>query len=230
MLTPIKRYLVVSIVTVFYLFSGEPFCYFIPPKDWHCVDPTHLPDCVEIKFFAPKIHGFIPCINLAKESIDNTSLKEYLKAVKEIHYEDKNTKEWRDLGPFPIQAEKAQLTEIRKETPWGRVKMWQLIYIKNQTAYLITAAATQEEFPLLRPHFLKAFRSLKYTEDLISEIPDPSQREHLKKTFQTLQSLKTDEATFSHLWKSFEQEVSTHQSLGPHWQYLLLKDSYPSPH
>lgn len=211
-------------------------CYFIPPEGWEIIDPNAYSNRVKIAFMKRNNKGFFPSINLAIEETQ-ASLSEYLKAVKAIHEQDRNN-QWRALGKVQTAAGLAQLTEIDSTTEVGRIRILQLILIKDGSAYVVTAAALKEEFSAFYKDFQSAFRSLTLSSDLLSNIPQLERRENLKEKQQQLfadakrswlaseekKSPVEDPLFQEKQWLPFQQSViDKFADMGAFWQVLFLK-------
>ena len=145
---------------------------FSPPSGWQSSRPKHHSTHVQIGFIGEGSSKFHPSINLAVEEID-ISLKEYVKAVKEIHLDEKNTT-WRDLAKFTMKGGSGRLTEITSPSAWGDVKMLQAILVSGKTAYILTAAALKKEYPEIQKEILQSLQSLDLQPDLFASIADQS--------------------------------------------------------
>ena len=152
-------------------------------------------------------------MNLAIEEVD-CGMKEYLKAVKEIHESNPNT-QWRDMGAFKTASGLGQLTEISRKTKWGDVRMLQAILINGTKAFILTGAVLREEFSDHFKILLKAMRSIKITDDLIGCVKDVSLR---KKLDSACQSLKGENL------EMFQKLIiDEYKDMGMHWQILMAK-------
>lgn len=216
---------------------SQPF--FIPPKGWDVADPKAFSPSVQIAFLKNTGKGFCPSMNLAVEETE-ASLSEYLKAVKAIHEQDKGT-HWRSLGKVRTTAGLGQLTEIDATTPFGPVRLLQLIFMKEGHAYVLTAAALREEFSNFYKAFQDSFRSFVLTSDLFASIPQLDQRENLKLAQAKLYSaaeermlaqekitnLMEDPAFREKHWTAYQKTVlSDFEEMGAHWQILVLRNAY----
>lgn len=197
-------------------------CFFIPPVDWELSFPPSTTPHVKIIFTKPKALGFHPSINLSIEPT-TASLEEYLKAIKEIHEQDRD-KEWSLLGKMQTPAGLAQLTQINTSSEWGPVRMLQLILVKQGNAYILTAAALKKEFSSYYTFFHKALRSLTLSNDLIEALPLLEKRDQLRLAKENLLGANQEILEKNPLFDSFAKEVHAHaQDLGAYWEYLLLK-------
>jgi hypothetical protein len=211
-------------------------CFFRPPEGWDIADPKTLSPRVKIAFLKSTGNGFCPSINLAIEET-TVSINEYLKAVKAIHEQDRNT-HWRALGKVSTSAGLGQLTEINSPSEWGPIRILQLILLKEGRAYVLTAAALKEDISNYYKEFQTAFRSFTLTTDLLSTIPQLERRETLKQKqqqliqaaeeiFQTSSETKNpleDPAFKQKHWAPFQQAViDSFGDMGAFWQILVLR-------
>ncbi len=212
-------------------------CFFIPPTGWEIADPETLAPRVEICFLGKSSKGLAPSVNLATESV-NVSLEAYVEAVRKIHKADPNS-HWRDLGKFKTPMGEGRLTELESPTDLGRARLVQLIVIKNQTAYVLTAAALKEEFSKYYKTFDQVFRSLQLSSNLLESYPSKSQQLLLHQLIQSLENrfltLLTDQTTaekalssepfYTDVWEPFEKKmINTFTEMGPYWQILVLSE------
>ncbi len=130
---------------------------FTPPTKWVTVDASLLAPSVKVSFSTKSQKDFNPSINLSEEKTTLTC-KEYIKAVQKM-YESDCSNRWRNLGNIETKAGKALLTSIETETPLGKARIFQLFFLENGTAYIVTAAALQEEFGMYQKTFLDSFAS-----------------------------------------------------------------------
>ncbi len=204
------------------LCSAHALCYFHPPENWNCYPAKAVTGCLEIGFFKQSTSGLVYSVNLAKEQVTG-NLQGYVKAVKEEQKKDRG-KTWRDLGNFQTKAGLARLTEITRKTPWGKEKLWQLLFVKEGMAYVLTASSPEKDFSALRSTFVKVFRSLTYTEDLIGEIQEKEKRLELEAFLSSFQDSSNRKKILPELEKMLAQKCP---EMGKHWQFLLLKKYYP---
>lgn len=210
-------------------FAGNSFSFFIPPKEWLVADPKMLSPRVKIGFLTKGKKEFCPSLNLATEKVD-LSLEEYLKVIKTLHTQNKNN-QWRDLGNFSTRSGMGHLIEIGTKTPFGQARLLQLIFIKDKTAYVMTASALKEEFAIYYQEFQKAFQSLTITEDLF----ECREKESLKKAYEglmaawqkrpsPLQSFTVDEDFHERHFLPFQKKVMEECcEMGGYWQILMLQ-------
>jgi hypothetical protein len=206
-----------------YLFCSlfASICYFQPPAEWELVHPKQHTGHVQVGFVGKTSTQFRPSINLATEKVD-VSLKEYVKSVRQLHLEENGTS-WRDLGKFSMKAGFGRLTEITNSCAWGEVKMLQALFVKEGTAYILTAAALKEDMIRYQRDFLRTLQSLQITEDLLGE------KEELKAFFAGLGSAPVEEKKDQ--WADLQKLViEKHPEMGSHWHFLVLKDGYAKIH
>jgi hypothetical protein len=200
----------------------DPICYFRPPTDWELVHPKQYTEHVQIGFVGKTSGQFRPSINLAIEKVD-VSLKEYVKAVKKIHTAEPGTK-WRDLGKFPMQAGEGRLTEITSTSPFGEIKQLQALFVKDDMAYILTAAAPKEEMLKLTNDLLKSLGSLSLTPDLLDSV-EGKKKEDLKAAFSALGAVTATEQAKQ--WEDLQKTVlGTCPEMGSHWHYLVLREGH----
>ena len=201
---------------------------FVPPSGWQCALPKNLSQYVRVGFIGNGSTQFHPSINLAIEDVD-TSQREYVKAVKEIHLADPKTT-WRDLGKFTMKAGVGNLTEISSSSAWGEVKMLQAILVQNKKAYILTAAVLKKDYTRFQKEILESLQSLSLYPDLIAALPNENQRIKFKQLFAVLGKFSAD-ADVSHLqktqWEQVQKEViEDYPEMGGHWHFLVLREGY----
>lgn len=202
---------------MFFLLAAA-ICIFQPPSDWEIAQLKTPSPYVQIGFLGKGSSEFRPTLNFATEDVDG-SLKEYVKAVKEIHLLEPQVK-WRDLGKFATKAGEGRLTEISKPSPYGEMKVLQAIIVKDSKAYILTAAVLKQDFPKFQTQILDAFHSLDLTPDLWTPIADAEKRKELREFFSGLGQTEDHETQIQNL----QQQVGAHSNLGPYWQFLALKE------
>lgn len=205
-------------------FLLSAICVFLPPTDWEIAHLKTPSPHVLIGFLGKGSTEFRPSINLAVEEVD-VSLKEYVKAVKEIHLENPKAK-WRDLGKFPMKAGDGRLVEITNSSPWGEMKVFQAMIVKDAKAYILTAAVLKQDLPKYQATILDSFRSADVVPDLWTSIVDTQKREELIGLFATLGQSGDAEGEKRRL----QQGVDSQAQLGPYWQFLVLKDGLAKIH
>lgn len=194
-------------------------CLFTPPSGWQPLKPKDL-SRTQIGFAKKGSSYFNPSINLATEKVD-CDLKEYLKAVKQIHLSGPNTR-WSDLGNIEMKAGVGRLTEVRKPSPCGEIVLLQSIFLKGDTAYILTAAVLKKELISCQKEILSSFRSLELTPNLWSAIKDEDLKDQLLSHFEPNQKNR---------WDSFQQLIEKKTSdLGAYWQYIALQEGHAKLH
>lgn len=202
---------------MFYLLAAA-LCTFLPPSEWEIAQLKTPSPYIQVGFLGKGTTTFRPSISLAIEEVD-VSLKEYVKAVKEIHQGDPLA-QWRDLGKFVTQAGVGRLTEISTSSAWGEIKTLQAIVVKEKTAYILTAAVLKKEFSLFQEQILGSFRSMVLIPDIWSPITDSAKKEGLRALFASLGQSQDKEAEK----KRLQEEIASYTALGPHWQFLALRE------
>lgn len=205
---------------------SDPIPLFTPPPKWQYAQPKNPSEYVQISFVSEGSAQFRPSINLALEETD-VSLKEYVKAVKEIHLQDPQTK-WRDLGKFTMKGGIGRLTEMTTQMPVGEVKILQAILIHEKIAYILTITALKKDYPNRRQEMLQALQSLSIYDNLFAALSDPTKQAKIKDFFATLGIFSPNE-NFYHAkqkqWELLQKEVLEGCSeMGGHWHYLALKE------
>ena len=204
------------------------FCYFIPPQGWDIADQTKLSPRVKICFIGKSSNYLLPSVNLATEEV-NVSLKTYVDIVKKDCESDPNCL-FRDLGPYKTSFGEGQLIEREVKTPWGIARQVQLIVIKDERAYILTAGALKDEFSSHYQDFEAVLKSLRLTTDLTADVVSPEKKELLSKLVGDLhRSVKAegfDSTTFQkEAWHPFQEKIiNDFTEMGPYWQILMLRD------
>lgn len=209
-------------ISLFLFIKGfSSVCYFIPPKEWSCVDPKLLSQYVNIGFVGKGKGIFNPSINLAHEKTD-ASLFEYIKAIKDSHKNEKNVTV-RELGKIKNQIDgETFLLEISKKLPVGEIILLQTITKINDDIFILTSCVKKEELLKYKEDFITSFNSLKLTKSLLLEVTDKKQMKILE---DKICSLKKKEISIQDFEKHLEQN---YDELGKYWKILLLKEVYES--
>lgn len=219
------RILCLSFFPLLFLWA-EPVALFNPPRTWQSAQPKKPSDFVQIAFVSKESFSFRPSINIAMEEID-VSLKEYVKAVKEIHSRESGTK-WRDLGKFSMKGGVGRLTEMTSQTPFGETKILQAILVREKRAYLLTASALKKDFPSLQKEILSSLQSLALYENLFAAIPDLAKQMRLADFFASLGSRDPGEnrviAKQKQLKRLLTEILEGYPEMGGHWEFLALKE------
>ena len=183
-------------------------CIFTPPPGWEIAQLKTPSPYVKIGFIGRGTSEFRPSMNLSTEEVD-VSLKEYVKAVKELHLADPAAT-WRDLGKLSMKAGTGRLVEMSGASPYGETKILQAFFVKSEMAYILTAAILKEDFPKIQAELLKSFQSLNVLDDLWAPAPD---------LFASLGRGKQEEE-----WQKVQDTVKSLPELGPYWQFLVLQE------
>lgn len=201
-----------------FTFADAKHCTFIPPAGWEIAQLKNPSAHVKIGFIGQGSGEFRPSINLATEDVD-VSLAKYVQAVKELHLSNPTAK-WRDLGKLQMGSGPGRLTELSNTTPWGEIKILQAFFVKDEKAYILTAAVLREDFPKFQKELLKSFQSLALVEELWTPITDLEKRSEFESFFTHLGSTDKKEAE----WETLQNKVNALAALGPYWQFLALQE------
>lgn len=195
-------------------------CTFVPPQSWEIAQLKTPSPHVKIGFLGKGTTEFRPSINLATEQNVGVTLKGYVKAVKEQHKAESGT-EVRDLGFFPMKCGKGQLIELTNSSPWGQVKVLQILFVEDNTAYILTAAALKEEFLKFQKELLQSFSTLTLTDDLFSQISDAKKRTDFTSFFNSLGGEEKEMG-----WQKLQAKLSEFTDLGAYWVFLVLQEGH----
>lgn len=199
---------------------------FTPPPSWHLAQTKNPSSYVKVSFAANEGASFRPSMNLATEEVD-VSLKEYVKAVKEINLKEPNTT-WRDLGKFEMKAGTGRLSEISAKTPHGEVKTLQAFLVHERTAYILTATTLKKDLSSLQEKILASFRSFSLEDSLFEAIKDQERQQKIKRLFVGLGDFPP-EADVSlgkqKQWEMLQRDVvDEFPEMGGYWHFLTLKE------
>lgn len=219
----------------FCITTGQPSCFFTPPPDWDFADPKILAPRVKIAFVGKTKQALPPSVILAVEEI-KVSLPEYLKAVQTIYEKTRKTS-WHSMGLIKTQAGPAHLLQIDTETKYGPLRKLQLIFIKENKAYILTTTALKKEFSTHLKAFQKTLSSFTCTCDLYASLP-----KELKTDLESLEAtllkkwnaLPVQKNSFEEMFNQTEfQEIywlplqkkviEDYQKLGAYWQMMVLR-------
>lgn len=203
-----------------FAFANAKHCTFIPPSGWEIAQLKNPSSHVKIGFIGKGTGEFRPSVNLATEDVD-VSLKEYVKAVKELQQTDPTTK-WRDLGKISMQSGVGRLTEMSNPSPWGELKVLQAFFVADEKAYILTAAVLKADFPKFQSELLKTFQSLRLSEEIWTPIENSEKRAEFENLFATLGSSAEKDLE----WEKLQEQVGFQAELGPYWQYIALKEGH----
>jgi hypothetical protein len=204
--------------------SPRPICYFIPPQGWEIAKLLTPSPYIQIGFVGKSSSSFRPSMNLAFEEID-VDLKEYVKAVKEIHLSEPGT-QCRDLGKFLMQAGEGRLLEVSSSSAHGELKQFQAIFVKDQTAYILTAAASKEALPKLQAELIQSLKSLQLVPDLFAPLSELQKKDLGQLCANLNDGELSQEARIKRLSSLEKTLAERFPDLGPHWRFLVLRDCY----
>lgn len=206
-----------------FFFILSPFLFadhahFLPPDGWEMARPKDPVPYVQVGFIGKGTTDFRPSVSFATEEVDAT-LKEYIKAVKEIHLSER--KQYRDLGKFSMKGGEGRLIELTEKNAWGVIKILQAILIKGNWAYLLTGSVLKEDFPRFQQELLACFRTLEVIPDLWTPIANLKKREEFQALYANLGSGEKSQE-----WKNLQKEVKNFSDLGSYWQFLALEEGH----
>ncbi len=207
---------------------------FDPPTGWRLADSTKLPGSVKIMVIGKGKTEFPPSMNLGIDRHEGT-LKTYLAKIKEI-----NTSqgiEWKDLGTIQTEAGTASLSQIDTTTEWGDVRLMHTILLADGQAYILTASALKEEFPLFYKDFFAAMRSLKLNRGYLEMVKVPAKQAELQKAIQKVKldwqelaaknklngaQLFEDQEVQKKIWAPFRDTLKNDfAEMGPGWREFV---------
>lgn len=219
----------------FCITTDQPSCFFTPPPNWDFADPKILAPRVKVAFIGKTKQALAPSVILAVEEI-KVDLAEYLKAVQAIYEKTRKTS-WCSMGLMKTQAGPAHLLQIDTETKYGHLRKLQLIFIKENKAYILTTTALKKEFSSHLEAFQKTLQSFTCTCDLYASLPKDLKADlerletALLEKWNTLLTKKTDfeemfnQVEFQELyWLPLQKKVLEDcQTLGAYWQMIVLR-------
>jgi hypothetical protein len=143
--------------------SLEQSIAFTPPTGWMMADIKKLPPSVKIMVVGEGKTDFPPSINLGLEAYSGT-LKQYIKTIKAINSSQGSC--WKELGTLTTAVGIGNLYQEDTMTKWGCIRMMHLVLQKENNIYMMTAAATKEEFPSFYRLFFDSMRSLRFIDNV----------------------------------------------------------------
>jgi hypothetical protein len=191
--------------------------FFTPPKDWMIIEPKKQPKEITIGFIEPAIN-YPSSMNMVTEKT-TVSLKEYVKAVKNL-YQGKRNQTLRDLGSLPLKKGCAHLLEIDTETSHGIFRQLQLLYAHQGEIIILTSASKDHKFLKAKDDILKALKSLTIAGDIFETV---TQEEKIKieSKFRELSHSGLNEKEFLEKYAFFLHNEFSDK--GPFWELLMLK-------
>lgn len=210
----------IFLCTLSCLFAQQEQCYFTPPAGWEIAQLKVPSPHVKVGFLGQGTAEFRPSINLATEEVD-VSLKEYLKAVKELQKQEGGN-QWRDLGKFSMKGGMGHLVEMTQGSPHGEMRILQAFLLHRHTIYILTAAVLKEDLSKFQAELLKSLQSLTVIPDVWTPIADAKEREMFQTFFRSLGTKDRPEED----WEELQKKVKQHGELGPYWEYITLLDGH----
>lgn len=204
--------------------NNETTPFFISPKNWEVVNPKHYPPYISISFVKKEISTCRPTLNLAVQKTSLT-LDEYVKAAKNIHLKDRNTS-YKILQKIRLIQGTGVICKINKTANAIDFEMLQMLFVKDDFAYVITGACKKNEMINYYPTFMKVFSSFQTVDNLFSLICDKKEKADLIQKFNTISiSLKGSKETQRKknlsLFEKYLDKKFT--NLGKYFQILLIK-------
>jgi hypothetical protein len=142
-----------------HIYGTEQIGIFTPPAKWQYIMLPETASYIKATFIDNNGSSLKPSINIATEDI-SISEAAYIKAAKACHDEDPSTN-WRKIGKITTLAGIATLAEIDSQNNFGKLKMLQMIFVKDKKAYIITGASKKEDFASCAQKILQAIRSFR---------------------------------------------------------------------
>lgn len=205
------------------LLIGKEYPFFHPPNEWLISDPKHYAPSVTICFIPPNKSGFSPSINLAIEP-QAPPLEEYIEHIRTLHLKS-TSKRWRNLGPLQAHGITGVLTEIDTASDGKELRMLQCIFVQNDTAYILTAAAPKKTIANYYQPFLSSFKSFTISQNLLESIPEIARRDTLQKRLTALRERHKEKEFEKRVWAPFEKSfLKEFADMGAHWQILVIKE------
>ncbi|NGX64095.1 MAG: hypothetical protein KR126chlam6_01520 [Candidatus Anoxychlamydiales bacterium] len=221
------------IALIFFLFStlflqaNEKIPFFIPPDKWTVSNPKTYSKHIKVAFTKKEKSPMRASLNLAMQKTD-LSLDAYILQAKKLHEKDTNTK-YTIIGTIDIKDGKANLSEIDKKIHSQNYKMLQMIFVKDKTAYVMTAASKKNNFLENSQNFIKAFKSFELIDDPFSLITDSEKAKNLKQKYRdtTEGREKLNEKQIKKNLLTFEKYLDKNfQNLGQYFIILLTQKAY----
>jgi len=198
--------------------------YFHCPINWAAANPKNYPKYIKISFVENKKSVCKPSLNLAIEPT-SLNLDDYAAEATKIYINDPKTN-YQMLEKIPLKQGKAFLCKINKNVNKVDFEMLQMIFIKNNIAYVLTGACKKNDMIENYRLFMKAFLTFETTDDIFSLINDEMKKEELKKLISNLdKNLKgSNKAQKQKNLISFEKFLDKKfENLGKYFQVLLLE-------
>ena len=212
---------------IFSSLIAETHPFFIAPKSWKVANPKTYTKYIQIAFSKNETSICRPSLNLSMQETDLT-LDEYTKEAQNIHQKDPNTT-YTILGNINIFQGKTNLSQIDQKIHSTNYQLLQMIFIKDNIAYIMTASSKKDDMLKNHQTFLDTFSSFKITHDLFSLVSDKSKQNILKQKYGHLitSSKNLSDKQIKKNLSSFEKYLDNNfQNLGKYFQVLLLKKAY----
>ena len=219
--------LIFFLSSTLFLQANEKIPFFIPPSKWVISNPKTYSKHIQVAFTKKEKSPLRPSLNLAMQKTD-LSLDEYIEQAKKIHEKDPNTK-YTIIGTIDIKDGKANLSEIDKKIHSQNYKMLQMIFIKDKTAYVMTAASKKNDFLENSQNFIKTFKSFELIDDLFSLITDSEKTKDLRQKYRDTTHGKTNssEKQIKKNLLTFEKYLDKNfRNLGQYFIILLTQKAY----
>ncbi len=158
------------------LLSDEKIPFFTPPKEWVIANPKTYTKYIKVAFTKNEKTICRPTINLSVQETD-MDLDEYTNEAKKAHEIDPNIT-YKILGTIDLLNEnlKASLSEVTKTAYSIDYKILQMIFVKYQTAYILTAACKKQDIINYYPTFIESFKTFELIDDLFSKVNTNSKK------------------------------------------------------
>lgn len=130
---------------------------FKTPEKWERVDPKSLPKSVVQMAICRSGSHFPASINLTSEEYEG-SLDQYIAMIRRKH--PRSTLKGNSIRSIKTPAGTASLFQEDAKTQWGKIRYLHGFLLADGTLYLVTCAASLEEFCTFYPQFVRAIQSL----------------------------------------------------------------------
>lgn len=219
-----KLFFIILICIIQKLFSS-PVPYFYVPHDWEMVDPKHYSDLIKISFVKNQKTFIRPSINLAIQKTSLT-LNEYVNIAKQNHMADSQTN-FIILDKTQLKQGEAIICKIDKTSESLDLDMLQMIFIKDEYAYVLTGATKKNDMVSYYKMFMKSFLSFELVDDVFLLISNQREKKDLLLKIDDIKSssniLKKREKQKK--LKSFEKYLDKKfQNLGKYFQILVFQN------
>lgn len=207
-----------------YCANNETAPFFIAPQKWQVVNPKHYPPYVKISFVKKEISVCRPTLNLAMQKTSLT-LDEYAREAQKIHVKGRDAT-YKILQKIPLSQGPAVICKIDKKTNDADFEMLQMLFVKEDFAYVITGGCKKSEMLNYYRTFMDVFLSFQPMDDLFSLVSDKEKKEQLTLKFNDLRASLKDlnEKQSKKKLALFEKYLDKKfANLGKYFQILLIK-------